>query len=68
MSPEAADFKVADLSLADFGRREIRLAEHEMPGLMSVRAEYAREQPLAGARITGSLHMTVQTAVKIGRG
>jgi adenosylhomocysteinase len=65
MSPEAADFKVADLSLADFGRREIRLAEHEMPGLMSVRAEYAREQPLAGARITGSLHMTVQTAVLI---
>jgi adenosylhomocysteinase len=58
-------FKVADLSLADFGRREIRLAEHEMPGLMAVRAEYAREQPLAGARITGSLHMTVQTAVLI---
>jgi adenosylhomocysteinase len=65
MSPEAADFKVADLSLADFGRREIRLAEHEMPGLMSVREEYAREQPLAGARVTGSLHMTVQTAVLI---
>jgi adenosylhomocysteinase len=65
MSTEAADFKVADLSLADFGRREIRLAEHEMPGLMSVREEYAREQPLAGARITGSLHMTVQTAVLI---
>jgi adenosylhomocysteinase len=63
----AADvpFKVADLSLADFGRREIRLAEHEMPGLMSVRAEFADEQPLAGARITGSLHMTVQTAVLI---
>jgi adenosylhomocysteinase len=65
MPAEAADFKVADLSLADFGRREIRLAEHEMPGLMSVREEYAREQPLAGARITGSLHMTVQTAVLI---
>jgi adenosylhomocysteinase len=58
-------FKVADLSLADFGRHEIRLAEHEMPGLMSLRAEYAAEQPLAGARITGSLHMTVQTAVLI---
>ena len=59
----ARDFKVADLSLADFGRREIALAEHEMPGLMSIRAEYAATQPLAGARITGSLHMTVQTAV-----
>ncbi|HEY7324272.1 MAG TPA: adenosylhomocysteinase [Streptosporangiaceae bacterium] len=58
-------FKVADLSLADFGRREIRLAEHEMPGLMAMRAEYAASQPLAGARITGSLHMTVQTAVLI---
>jgi adenosylhomocysteinase len=59
------DFKVADLSLAAFGRREITLAEHEMPGLMSIRAEYAAAQPLAGARITGSLHMTVQTAVLI---
>jgi adenosylhomocysteinase len=58
-------FKVADLSLAEFGRHEIRLAEHEMPGLMSLRAEYAAAQPLAGARITGSLHMTVQTAVLI---
>ena len=65
MTAEAVPFKVADLSLADFGRREIRLAEHEMPGLMSVRAEWAREQPLAGARITGSLHMTIQTAVLI---
>jgi adenosylhomocysteinase len=65
MSAEAVPFKVADLSLADFGRREIRLAEHEMPGLMSVRQEWAREQPLAGARVTGSLHMTVQTAVLI---
>src|SRR5215471_9707534 len=63
--PETVPFKVADLSLADFGRREIRLAEHEMPGLMAVRAEYAATQPLAGARITGSLHMTVQTAVLI---
>ncbi len=59
------DYKVADLSLAEFGRKEIRLAEHEMPGLMATRAEYADEQPLAGARITGSLHMTVQTAVLI---
>jgi adenosylhomocysteinase len=65
MTAEAVPFKVADLSLADFGRREIRLAEHEMPGLMSVRAEWAHEQPLAGARITGSLHMTIQTAVLI---
>jgi adenosylhomocysteinase len=63
--PDILPFKVADLSLADFGRREIRLAEHEMPGLMAVRAEYAATQPLAGARITGSLHMTVQTAVLI---
>ncbi|MFE7458656.1 adenosylhomocysteinase, partial [Streptomyces sp. NPDC057554] len=59
------DFKVADLSLAAFGRKEITLAEHEMPGLMSIRREYADAQPLAGARITGSLHMTVQTAVLI---
>jgi adenosylhomocysteinase len=60
-----ADFKVADLGSAEFGRKEIRLAEHEMPGLMSVRREFADSQPLAGARITGSLHMTVQTAVLI---
>ncbi|MGW2051137.1 adenosylhomocysteinase [Streptomyces sp. NPDC001858] len=59
------DFKVADLSLADFGRKEITLAEHEMPGLMSIRKEFAATQPLAGARIMGSLHMTVQTAVLI---
>ncbi|WP_328643869.1 adenosylhomocysteinase [Streptomyces canus] len=59
------DFKVADLSLAEFGRKEITLAEHEMPGLMSIRKEYAETQPLAGARVTGSLHMTVQTAVLI---
>ncbi len=58
-------YKVADLSLASFGRKEIELAEHEMPGLMAMRAEYAASQPLAGARITGSLHMTVQTAVLI---
>ena len=59
------DFRVADLSLAAFGRKEIRLAEHEMPGLMALRAEYAQAQPLRGARVTGSLHMTVQTAVLI---
>ena len=59
------EFKVADLSLADFGRKEIRLAEYEMPGLMAIREEFAATQPLAGARITGSLHMTVQTAVLI---
>jgi len=58
-------FKVADLSSAEFGRKEIVLAEHEMPGLMAMRSEYAASQPLAGARITGSLHMTVQTAVLI---
>ncbi len=60
-----ADFKVADLSLAEFGRKEIRLAEHEMPGLMSTRREFADVQPLKGARISGSLHMTIQTAVLI---
>jgi adenosylhomocysteinase len=67
MSTTAATptFKVADLSLAEFGRKEIRLAEHEMPGLMSTRREYADSQPLAGARIMGSLHMTIQTAVLI---
>jgi adenosylhomocysteinase len=59
------DFRVADLSLAEFGRKEIRLAEHEMPGLMATRAEFADSQPLKGARITGSLHMTIQTAVLI---
>ena len=59
------DFKVADLQLAGFGRKEIQLAEHEMPGLMTTRREYADRQPLAGARIMGSLHMTVQTAVLI---
>ncbi len=61
----AIDHKVADLSLAAFGRREIELAEHEMPGLMRTRAEYADRRPLSDARITGSLHMTVQTAVLI---
>ncbi|MCA1841381.1 MAG: adenosylhomocysteinase [Actinobacteria bacterium] len=61
----ATDFKVADLSLAAFGRKEIDLAEHEMPGLMAMRREYSGAQPLRGARITGSLHMTIQTAVLI---
>ncbi|WP_234401984.1 adenosylhomocysteinase, partial [Thermobifida halotolerans] len=61
----AFDFKVADLSLAEFGRKEIRLAEHEMPGLMATRAEFGSAKPLRGARIMGSLHMTVQTAVLI---
>jgi len=61
----SSDFKVADLSLAEFGRKEIGLAEHEMPGLMAMRAEYGASQPLAGARISGSLHMTIQTAVLI---
>ena len=59
------DFRVADLTLADFGRKEIGLAEHEMPGLMAMRAQYGESKPLAGARIAGSLHMTVQTAVLI---
>ncbi|HXS66855.1 MAG TPA: adenosylhomocysteinase [Streptosporangiaceae bacterium] len=65
MPAEQLPFKVADLSLAEFGRKEIRLAQHEMPGLMAVRAEYGATKPLAGARITGSLHMTIQTAVLI---
>jgi adenosylhomocysteinase len=67
MSTTAAstDFKVADLTLSAFGRKEIQLAEHEMPGLMATRREYAERQPLKGARITGSLHMTIQTAVLI---
>jgi adenosylhomocysteinase len=61
----ATGFKVADLSLADWGRKEIQVAEHEMPGLMSIRRKYAAEKPLAGVRVTGSLHMTIQTAVLI---
>jgi len=65
-TPSAAnDYKVADLSLADWGRKEIMIAEQEMPGLMSIRAKYAKEKPLAGVRVTGSLHMTIQTAVLI---
>ncbi|HZU73116.1 MAG TPA: adenosylhomocysteinase [Acidimicrobiales bacterium] len=65
MADALPEFKVADLSLAPWGRKEIELAEVEMPGLMALRAEYADQRPLAGARITGSLHMTVQTAVLI---
>jgi adenosylhomocysteinase len=61
----AVEYKVADLSLADWGRKEISIAEHEMPGLMSIRRKYSKEKPLAGVRITGSLHMTIQTAVLI---
>jgi len=62
---DGLDWKVADLALADFGRREIELAEHEMPGLMAMRREFGGSKPLSGARVTGSLHMTVQTAVLI---
>ncbi|MEK6798867.1 MAG: adenosylhomocysteinase [Planctomycetota bacterium] len=65
MTTAVQDYKVADISLAEFGRKEIELAEHEMPGLMAIREEYARTQPLKGARVTGSLHMTIQTAVLI---
>ena len=65
MTSAPFDFKVADLSLADFGRAEMTLAEHEMPGLMAMRAEFGDSQPLRGARIAGSLHMTIQTAVLI---
>src|SRR3979411_533428 len=59
------DYKVADINLADFGRKEISIAEKEMPGLMSIREKYAASKPLAGVRVTGSLHMTIQTAVLI---
>jgi S-adenosylhomocysteine hydrolase len=65
MTLASGDYKVADLKLAAFGRKEIQLAEHEMPGLMAIREEFAATQPLAGARIAGSLHMTIQTAVLI---
>ena len=65
MTTTTTDYKVADIGLADFGRKEIELAEHEMPGLMALREEFGAAQPLKGARITGSLHMTVQTAVLI---
>src|SRR3954466_6561539 len=62
---KVADYKVKDMSLAEWGRKEINIAEHEMPGLMSVRKKYAPLKPLAGVRVTGSLHMTIQTAVLI---
>ena len=65
MQEKAADYKVADISLADFGRKEIDIAEQEMPGLMAIRNKYAAGKPLAGVRVTGSLHMTIQTAVLI---
>src|SRR5260370_3597773 len=65
VQPKATDYKVADISLADFGRKEIDIAEQEMPGLMSIRNKYAAGKPLAGVRVTGSLHMTIQTAVLI---
>src|ERR1043165_6189577 len=59
------DYKVADISLAEFGRKEISIAEKEMPGLMAIREKYAKSKPLQGVRVTGSLHMTIQTAVLI---
>src|SRR5512139_2393790 len=65
MATAVHDYKVKDISQADFGRKEIAIAETEMPGLMAVREEYAASKPLAGAKITGSLHMTIQTAVLI---
>ena len=65
MKNETADYKVADISLADWGRKEIEMAEKEMPGLMALREEYGSKKPLKGARIAGSLHMTIQTAVLI---
>src|SRR5947208_2560947 len=64
-SKKKQDYKVADISLADFGRREISIAEKEMPGLMAIREKYAPHKPLEGVRVTGSLHMTIQTAVLI---
>ena len=65
MSAPAQNYKIADISLAAFGRKEIELAEHEMPGLMAIRKAYGDVQPLKGARIAGCLHMTIQTAVLI---
>src|SRR3970282_90055 len=65
VNPKFTDYKVADINLADWGRKEIAIAETEMPGLMAIREEYAAKQPLKGARIAGSLHMTIQTAVLI---
>ncbi|HWT72698.1 MAG TPA: adenosylhomocysteinase, partial [Oxalicibacterium sp.] len=62
LNSNSKDYIVADLSLADWGNKEIKIAETEMPGLMAIREEFAKSQPLKGARITGSLHMTIQTA------
>ena len=62
---ENLPYKVADISLSDFGRKEIEIAQHEMPGLMALRTKYGKEKPLKGAKIMGSLHMTIQTAVLI---
>ena len=63
--PAHEDYRIADIKLADWGRKEILIAETEMPGLMAVRAEFGKDQPLKGARIAGSLHMTIQTGVLI---
>src|SRR5690349_13950583 len=65
VKPAGNDYRIADISLADWGRKELNIAETEMPGLMAIREEYAKSQPLKGARIAGSLHMTIQTAVLI---
>ena len=65
MATQFTDYVIADLALADFGRKEIAIAETEMPGLMALRSEFGASKPLKGARITGSLHMTIQTAVLI---
>src|SRR5271165_5005834 len=65
LNPTATEYKVADLGLADFGRKEISIAEQEMPGLMAIRHKYSSAKPLSGVRVTGSLHMTIQTAVLI---
>src|SRR6186713_2960683 len=65
MSANNKDYVIADIKLADWGRKEIRIAETEMPGLMAIREEFSAKKPLKGARITGSLHMTIQTAVLI---
>jgi adenosylhomocysteinase len=64
-SPAATEYKVADIALAEWGRKEIEIAEYEMPGLMAIRKKYAVDKPLTGVRVTGSLHMTIQTAVLI---
>ena len=65
IAPASLDYKVADITLAEFGRKEISIAEHEMPGLMATREKYGPTKPLAGVKIMGSLHMTIQTAVLI---